>query len=136
MSTGNSDRAAGAPCSCPFRKTGHIITELQQTSKRILMAAWGIFRPEPPPLQKVTTGHVEIERDGEVAYLEYSLSGNVLELTHTEVPKKLRGMGLASSLAETALRWAREKNLKVDIICPSVLAYVEKHPEYSDLVMH
>jgi len=60
----------------------------------------------------------------------------VLELTHTEVPKKLRGMGLASSLAETALRWARENNLKVDIICPSVQAYVAKHPQYSDLVMH
>ena len=45
-------------------------------------------------------------------------------------------MGLASSLANTALQWAREKNLKVDIICPAVQAYVEKHPEYSDLVMH
>jgi predicted GNAT family acetyltransferase len=100
------------------------------------MFLWGIFRPEPLPLQKVTTGRIEIERNGEVAYLEYSLSGNVLELTHTEVPKKLRGMGLASSLAETALHWARENNLKVDIICPSVQAYVVKHPEYSDLVMH
>jgi uncharacterized protein len=66
---------------------------------------------------------------------EYSLSGNVLELIHTEVPENLRGMGLASSLAETALRWAREKNLKVDIICPSVQEYVAKHPEYSDLVL-
>jgi uncharacterized protein len=59
----------------------------------------------------------------------------VLELIHTEVPENLRGVGLASSLAETALRWAREKNLKVDIICPSVQEYVAKHPEYSDLVL-
>src|SRR5207248_10450189 len=41
-----------------------------------------------------------------------------LPRAHTEVPEKLRGMGLASSLAETALDWARENNLKVDIICP------------------
>jgi uncharacterized protein len=98
------------------------------------MVAWGIFRRKPQP-QKVTTGRIEIERDGQVAYLEYSLSGNVLELIHTEVPENLRAMGLASSLAETALRWAREKNLKVDIICPSVQQYVARHPEYSDLVL-
>ena len=99
------------------------------------MVAWGIFRHKRLPQQKVTTGRFEIERNGEVAYLEYTLSGNVLGLIHTEVPEKLRGMGLASSLAETALDWARQNNLKVDIICPSVQAYVAKHPQYSDLVM-
>ena len=67
--------------------------------------------------------------------MKFSLSENVLELTHTEVPEKLRGMGLASSLAETALHWAREDKLKVDIICPSVQAYVVRHPEYSDLII-
>ena len=83
----------------------------------------------------MTIGRFEIERDGEVAYLEYSLSENILELIHTEVPEKLRGMGLSSSLAETALQWARERNLKVDIVCPTVRQYVASHPEYSDLVM-
>ncbi len=100
------------------------------------MAVWEIFHRKPRPLQKVTIGRFEIERNGEVAYLEYSLSGSILELTHTEVPEKLGHMGLASSLAETALQWARERSLKVDIICPSVQQYVTKHPEYSDLVMH
>ncbi len=100
------------------------------------MVAWGIFRQKSLPQQNVTTGRFEIERDGEVAYLEYSFSGNVLELIHTEVPENLRGMGLASSLAETALQWARENNLKVDIICPLVQGYVAKHAEYSDLVLH
>ncbi|MCU1311312.1 MAG: hypothetical protein JWO20_2437 [Candidatus Angelobacter sp.] len=97
--------------------------------------AWGIFRHKPLPQQTVTSGRLEIEQDGEVAYLEYSLGGNVLELIHTEVPDKLRGKGLASSLAETALQWARKDNLKVDIICPLVQEYIAKHPEYSDLVM-
>lgn len=96
---------------------------------------WNIFRRKPLPLQKVTTGRFEIEQNGEIAYLEYSLSGNVLELTHTEVPKKLRGLGLGSSLAESALQWARERNLKVDVVCPTVHEYIAKHPEYSDLVL-
>src|SRR5213592_4284031 len=99
------------------------------------MVAWGIFRHKRLPQQKVTTGRFEIERNGEVAYLEYTLSGNVLGLIHTEVPEKLRGLGLASALAENALQYARENNMKVDVICPSVFDYIAKHPEYSDLVM-
>src|SRR5215471_5644828 len=99
------------------------------------MVAWGIFRRKPEPQQKVTTGRFEIEQDGEVAWLEYSLNGNVLALIHTEVPEKLRGKGLASSLAETALKWARENNFKVDIVCPNVQGYIAKHPGYSDLIL-
>jgi len=96
---------------------------------------WELFRNKPLVQQEVTTGRFEIERDGEVAYLEYSLTGNILALIHTEVPEKLRRHGLASSLAESGLQWARERNLKVDIICPLVREYVNKHPEYADLVM-
>jgi predicted GNAT family acetyltransferase len=97
---------------------------------------WQIFQRKPRPQQQVTNGRFEIERNGEVAYLNYSLAGNILTLDHTEVPEKLRHMGLGSSLAETALRWARENNLKVDIVCPTAQQYIAKHPEYSDLVLH
>jgi predicted GNAT family acetyltransferase len=99
------------------------------------MVAWGIGNRKPQPQEKVITGRFEIERDGQVAYLEYSLAGKVLGLIHTEIPDKLRGLGLSSCLAETAFQWAREHNLKVDVICPSVHAYLAKHPEYSDLVL-
>ena len=97
---------------------------------------WNIFHRKPLHLHKVTTGRFEIEQSGQVAYLEYSLAGNILELIHTEVPEKLRHLGLASALAENALQWAREHNIKVDIICPTVRRYVEQHPEYSGLEMH
>ena len=100
------------------------------------MAAWGKVDRKAEAPQKVTTGRFEIERDGQVAYLEYSLTANVLELIHTEVPEPLRRLGLAASLAETALRWALENHLRVDVICPSVLDYIAKHPEYSNLVLH
>jgi hypothetical protein len=102
---------------------------------RILRLARELIHPKPVPLQNVISGRIEIERDGKVAYLEYSLGGNVLELIHTEVPKELRNMGLASALAERALNWAREENYKVDVICPFVREYITKHPEYADLVM-
>jgi predicted GNAT family acetyltransferase len=99
------------------------------------MVAWKIFAHKPGNQQKVISGRFEIERDGKVAYLGYNLSGNILELIHTEVPDELRSMGLASSLAETALQWAREHKLKVDVICPSVHHYLATHPEHRDLVL-
>jgi uncharacterized protein len=85
--------------------------------------------------QQVTSGRFEIEREGHVAYLEYALAGKTLQLIHTEVPAALRGHGLGSELAHSALEWAREQNLKVDVICPSVAEYLKKHPEYSDVVL-
>src|ERR1700736_5666626 len=99
------------------------------------MVGWRIVSRKSQAPQKVTTGRFEVERDGEVAYLEYSMTGSVLGLIHTEVPAELRGLGLASSLSETALQYARKNGLKVDVICPSVLDYIAKHPEYSDLVL-
>jgi hypothetical protein len=91
-------------------------------------------RPKPLP-QLSSNGRFELERDGHVAYLEYNLAGKVLQLIHTEVPEALRGKGMASALAESALEWAREHEVKVDVICPFVAAYLAKHPEYSDLVI-
>ena len=98
-------------------------------------AKWKIFGHKASQEQTVTTGRFELERNGEIAFLEYSLSPGVLELIHTEVPKGLRHMGLASTLAENALQYARRNNLKVDVVCPTVRGYITKHPEYSDLVM-
>lgn len=94
------------------------------------------WKKKQEPQQQVTSGRFELERDGKVAYLEYTLAGNILALLHTEVPESLRGHGVASSLAHTALEWARANGKKVDIICPSVFEYLAKHPEYSDLVLH
>jgi predicted GNAT family acetyltransferase len=91
-------------------------------------------RTKPSP-QQVTNGRLEIGRDGHLAYLEYALAGKVLQLIHSEVPEAMRGQGVASELAHSALEWAREQGLKVDVICPSVAAYLEKHPEYADLVL-
>ena len=90
---------------------------------------------QPKQAKQVTSGRFELERDGQVAYLEYAFDGKVLQLIHTEVPEGLRGTGMASSLAQAALEWAREHKAKVDVICPSVAHYLNNHPEYSDLML-
>jgi uncharacterized protein len=83
----------------------------------------------------VTTGRFELERDRHVATLQYTVAGHVLALLHTEIPEALRGSGIASTLAQTALDWARDHHMKVDVVCPFVAAFLESHPEYSNLVL-
>ena len=94
-----------------------------------------LFGNKKPGPKLVTTGRFELERDGQVAYLQYAMTGNVLELLHSEIPESLRGTGIASTLAKTALDWARENNMKVDVVCPFVAGFLRTHPEYSDLVL-
>jgi len=93
------------------------------------------FGKKKPAPEIVTTGRFELERDGQIAYLEYTVAGNVLALIHSEIPTPLRGSGVASTLSKTALDWAREHHMRVDVVCPFVAAYLQTHPEYSDLVM-
>jgi predicted GNAT family acetyltransferase len=95
-----------------------------------------IFQHKKPAAEVVTTGRFELEREGEVATLDYTLAGKILGLTHTEIPKTLRGSGVATTLVKSALDWAREHQLKVDVTCPFVAEYLRTHPEYSDLVLH
>ena len=94
-----------------------------------------IFKHDQQSTEHVTRGRFELERDGQVAYLEYALAGDVLELIHTEVPKEIAGTGIGSTLVKSALDWARERKVRVDVICPFVASYIEKHPEYADLVI-
>jgi uncharacterized protein len=82
-----------------------------------------------------TMSRFELEEEGETAYLEFELDkAGWITLWHTEVPPALRGRGLAGVLAKTALEYARDNNLKVDVICPSVAGYLAKNPEFQGLV--
>jgi uncharacterized protein len=94
-----------------------------------------IFGNKKPAPELVTTGRFELERDGHVASLRYTVAGHVLALVHTEIPEALRGSGVASTLAQTAFDWARDHHMKVDVVCPFVAAFLETHPEYSDLIL-
>ena len=69
-----------------------------------------------------------------ISKLDYRLGRNRIALVHTEVPEELQGQGIGSDLVRTALEHAREKELTVLPYCPFVAAYLERHPEFNDLV--
>ena len=84
---------------------------------------------------QVTKSRIEIEQDGYIGYLEFETDDTGwLTLWHTEVPPELRGRGIGTQLVQTAFEFAKEKNLRVDVICPVAVAYVTRHPEYQALV--
>ncbi len=76
----------------------------------------------------------EVKLEGEVAFAEYQLVAHGIILPHTVVPEAFEGRGVASALAKAALGYAREHDLKVIPTCPFMSAYVQKHPEWHDIV--
>jgi uncharacterized protein len=64
----------------------------------------------------------------------YELEGPRIVLTHTAVQTRLQHRGIASKLIAAALDDIRSKGLKVTILCPTVNEFIDKHPEYADLV--
>lgn len=57
-----------------------------------------------------------------------------IAFTHTQIDEEFSGRGLASTLIRHALDDARSKGLKVLPYCKFVRGYLEKHPDYQDLV--
>lgn len=68
------------------------------------------------------------------ASVEYRRAGDRVALLHTEVPEALSGQGVGSKLVRGALDAVRAEGLKVAPRCGFVAAYVERHPEYRDLL--
>ena len=76
----------------------------------------------------------ELDAEGGLAFANYRLTPTVVIITHTETPRSLRGHGIASELVEGALQLIRADGLKVIAGCGFVVDYLDKHPEFADLV--
>jgi predicted GNAT family acetyltransferase len=77
----------------------------------------------------------ELDLDGgEVAFAQYRLQDGIMIFTHTEVPPRGRQRGTGSRLIRGALELARAQHAKVVARCSFVADYLEKHPEFGDLV--
>jgi uncharacterized protein len=73
--------------------------------------------------------------DGALAgFAAYQLAENLIVMTHTEVDPAYAGQGVATELIRGALDDVRARHLAVLPLCPFVLAFIQRHPEYGDLV--
>jgi predicted GNAT family acetyltransferase len=75
-------------------------------------------------------------RDGDqlLGVAAYQLRGDQIRFTHTEVDPDAGESGLGSRLVRAALDDVRGKGLSVVPLCPFVRGWIERHPDYADLV--
>jgi len=74
--------------------------------------------------------------EGSEAQLTYRKEGQHLVFDHTYVPNDLRGRGLAKSLVEYGISYARKHHFKVRPVCPYVVKYFNKYSdEIKDLLI-
>lgn len=88
----------------------------------------------PDVVHNVAAERFELHVGGELCVLNYRLTADKLVIYHTEVPQHLEGRGLAARMTRAALDFARSQNLKVEPRCPYTAAFLQKHPEYGDLI--
>lgn len=76
-----------------------------------------------------------LERDGRVLGLAvYHERGGRRFFVHTEVEAEHEGEGLGSTLARGALDDVRAMGMKIVPLCPFISSFIERNPEYAELV--
>lgn len=77
----------------------------------------------------------ELHVGDKLAVAEYIINNEgVVYMTHTETPVELEGKGVASELIEKSLLDIKEKGRTVYPLCPFVIAYIRRHPEWNSLI--
>ena len=88
-----------------------------------------------PTVTDDTAAHrLELEAEGRTAFLTYRRESGRLVLLHTEVPPELEGQGLGGTLVRAALDGAREAGERVVPLCGFARGWLQRHPEYAELV--
>jgi predicted GNAT family acetyltransferase len=77
-----------------------------------------------------------VRREGvRLAEMTYSRAGDdLIIIDHTEVHDKLRGMGIARRLLDTAVAWARQTKTRVIATCPYAKSQFDRDPSIRDVL--
>jgi predicted GNAT family acetyltransferase len=68
-------------------------------------------------------------------FAAYELTDGVITFTHTVVGDDFEGQGVGNALARTGLDAARERGLVVVPRCSFIAGWIDRHPDYADLVL-
>lgn len=67
-------------------------------------------------------------------FVDYRRSDGLLVVRHTEVDPAYEGRGVGGVLSRHVLDRARADGVLVDPHCPFLRGWLERHPEYADVV--
>ena len=76
----------------------------------------------------------ELQLPEGLAFATYQQRGDVMAVTHSEVPPEVEGRGIGSALVRGVLDDIRARGFKVLPLCGFVAAYIRRHKEYQDLL--
>lgn len=76
----------------------------------------------------------ELQTGAGLAIANYRRDDRSITITHTEVPRAVEGRGVGSALVKGMLDEIRREGRKVVPLCSFVRAYINRHPEYRDLL--
>jgi predicted GNAT family acetyltransferase len=75
---------------------------------------------------------IENQRVAEMTYVWAGTDRIIID--HTEVADALRGQNAGKKLVETAVNFAREKQIKIVPLCPFAKKVIKKTSEYHDVL--
>jgi uncharacterized protein len=105
-----------------------------------MAASWRVVTVEG--MSNVEVVHIpensryEIHVDGKTAGFTEAKERDdgVLLFPHTVVDDEYEGQGLGSILVAGALDDVRRRGVRIEVTCPYVKHFLEKHPKYRDLL--
>ena len=77
----------------------------------------------------------ELPVGDQVVFADYRRQPGRLVITHVEAPLNLRGKGVAGELMQGMLDQVRAAKLKVLPLCPYARAWMQRRPDYRDLMV-
>jgi len=80
--------------------------------------------------------NIKIHIDKINPYVDYERKEDLLDITHTIVPKDLEGRGLGSLLVKAAFQYAMENGLKRRASCSFAALWLKRHPEFDGCGMY
>jgi uncharacterized protein len=85
-------------------------------------------------VHNTSNSRFEVDLGKQKAVLIYMIKAGLFIMLHTEVPPAFEGRGVAGKMAREALEFAKYDGLKVRSYCSFTTRYIERHPEYQNLL--
>ena len=83
---------------------------------------------EVPVIKNEEMQQYELTVDGMRSFIDYEMRGDVVLLTHTEVPEELEGKGVAAALVEKTLTEIEKQGQTFLPYCSYIRTFLRRHP--------
>jgi len=87
-----------------------------------------------PLIKNEDMSRFEMVVNDSTAFIEYRERNNKIYLIHTEVPESLGGQGVATAIIEKTLHYIEDGGFKLVALCPMVVAFIRRHPEWKRIL--